>query len=113
MLPPNKTHTETFALGGEKKEDARPYSLRPRGAPVSVFLQEAARRAAEAKEAAKVDPWESDGGEEEEKDAAAEEEEDPLRGQRMHAWVREGGREGGTAVAAPLVVGQFQRLAFS
>ena len=86
-----------------------------------MFLQEAARRAAEAKEAAKVDPWESDGGEEEEKDAAAEEEEDPLRGQRMHAWVRQGGREGGreagreggTTVAAPLVVGQFQRLAFS
>lgn len=69
--------------------------MRPRGAPTSVFLLEAERRAAEAKEAAKVDPWESDGDEEEEKDAAAAEEEDALRGQRMHAWVREGGREGG------------------
>lgn len=70
--------------------------MRPRGAPTSVFLQEAARRAAEAKEAAKVDPWESDGDEEEVKDAVAAEEEDPLRGRRMHAWVREGGREGRT-----------------
>lgn len=61
-----------------------------------MFLQEAARRAAEAKEAAKVDPWESDKDEEEEKDAAVAEEEDPLRGQRMHAWVRQGKREGET-----------------
>lgn len=70
-----------------KKKDARPYSVKPRGAPTSAFLQEAARRAAEAKEAAKVDPWQSDGEEEEERDAAIEEEEDSLRGERMHAWV--------------------------
>eukprot|EP00903_Cladosiphon_okamuranus_P016150 g14905.t1 len=79
----------------EDKEDARPYSLRPRGAPTSMFLQEVARRAAEAKEAAKIDPWESDGDEEEEKEAAVAEEEDPLRGQRMHAWVLvRGGKRG-------------------
>lgn len=75
------------------QEKSRPYSVRPRGAPVSVFLAEAARRDVEAREAAKVDPWQSDGDEEEIKDAAVEEEEDPLRGERVHAWVRE--RRGG------------------
>ncbi|CAM9659426.1 unnamed protein product, partial [Ectocarpus sp. 12 AP-2014] len=84
----------------EKKKDARPYSVKPRGAPASVFLREAARRAEEAKEAAKVDPWQSDGEEEEERDAAEEEEGDPLRGERMHAWVLvRGGKRGATSVS--------------
>eukprot|EP00752_Nemacystus_decipiens_P018589 g16667.t1 len=88
------------AHGNAAEENARPYAVRPRGAPVSVFLQEAARRAAEAKEAAKIDPWESDDDEEEGKDAAAEEEEDPLRGQRMHAWVLvRGGKRGVAGVS--------------
>ncbi|CAN0415525.1 unnamed protein product, partial [Ectocarpus sp. 12 AP-2014] len=84
----------------EKKKDARPYSVKPRGAPASVFLREAARRAEEAKEAAKVDPWQSDGEEEEERDAAEEEEGDPLSGERMHAWVLvRGGKRGATGVS--------------
>lgn len=61
--------------------------MKPRGAPTSAFLQEAARRAEEEKEAAKVDPWESEGEEEEKNDAVLEDEEDSLRGERMHAWV--------------------------
>ncbi|CAN0393322.1 unnamed protein product [Pylaiella littoralis] len=86
--------------GGEEKEDARPYSLKPRGAPTSAFLQEAARRAEEEKEAAKVDPWESEGEEEEKNDAVLEDEEDSLRGERMHAWVLvRGGKRGATGVS--------------
>ncbi|CAM9607981.1 unnamed protein product, partial [Hapterophycus canaliculatus] len=82
------------------EKNAHPYSVKPRGAPTSAFLQEAARRAAEAKEAAKVDPWQSDGEEEEERDAAAEEEEDCLRGERVHAWVLvRGGKRGAMGVS--------------
>lgn len=61
--------------------------MKPRGAPTSVFLAEVARREREAVEAAKVDPWQSDGDEEEDASAALEEEEDPLHGERVHAWV--------------------------
>ncbi|CAM9681783.1 unnamed protein product, partial [Scytosiphon promiscuus] len=82
------------------KRDARPYCVKPRGPPISTFLQEAARRAAEAKEAAKIDPWQSDGEEEEERDAAVEEAEDSLRGERVHAWVLvRGGKRGATGVS--------------
>lgn len=82
----------------DKKKDARPYSVKPRGAPTSAFLQEAARRAAEAREAAKVDPWQSDGEEEEERDAAIEEDEDSLRGERVHAWVSMDERDAGVSM---------------
>lgn len=76
----------------QRKKSTRPYSVRKRGAPTSVFLAEVARREAEAREAAKVDPWQSLVEEEERAEAtvAQLEEEDPLRGERMHAWVRKG-----------------------
>ena len=62
--------------------------MQPRGAPESVFLAEAARREEEERKAAMVDPWQSDGEEEDKVEAAQEEEDDPLRLERIHAWVR-------------------------
>lgn len=43
----------------------------------------------EEKEAARIDPWQSDDDEEEANEAVEEEQRDPLRGQRVHAWVCE------------------------
>lgn len=65
-----------------------PYSVKPRGAPTSSFLAEAARRIQEEIKAAEIDPWQSDGEEEEKTYARREDEEDPFRGERVHAWVR-------------------------
>eukprot|EP00904_Undaria_pinnatifida_P000051 jgi/Undpi1/10046/HiC_scaffold_28.g12500.m1 len=86
----------------EQEKSARPYSVKKRGAPTSVFLAEAARREEEAREAAKIDPWQSLVEEEEKAEATVEqlEEEDPLRGERMHAWVLvRGGKRGATGMS--------------